>query len=449
MLKFSLPTALAAALLGLIACAPAAETPKDSAKPGTTSKANLAQKPDLGPKPDFDVAAMDSLLSKAISSGEHVGASALIYDEGHTVYTGTFGMADRERDYAVEMDTVWRIYSMTKPVTAVLIMDLQEDGLLDLNDPVSKYIPELANMQVATLGEDGRPVFTPQVTPMTLKDLMLHRAGMGYGIFGDINAVETAYGAAKLFEPSETLDVKMQKLSQLPLLVQPGEGWYYSYSIDVLGRVAEVVTEKSLGELFKERIFDPLEMTETSFRVSADQKSRFATNYFLNETGEYIVAEDSQTSPFLDNNAFESGGGGLVSTLPDFAKFAQMMLDGGIYNGHRVLEAATVKEMMSDQMDPDDKFLFPWLGGETNASFGYGGSVQIRTNPTQEATQGKAEGQWGWGGAARTNFWIDPKNDAFGIIMLQYFGQADPELHDRFQALAYAQTRDDKDVAAD
>ncbi len=400
-------------------------------------------------KPNFDTAAMDTLLSEAITTGEHVGVSALVYDEGHTVYTGTFGLADRERDYAVEMDTVWRIYSMTKPVTSALIMDLQEDGLLDLNDPVSKYIPELANMQVASMDEEGKPTFTPQATPMTVKDLMLHRAGMGYGIFGDINPVETAYGAAKLFEPSETLDVKMQKLSQLPLLVQPGEGWYYSYSIDVLGRIAEIVTGKSLGELFEDRIFDPLGMNETSFRVMPDQKARFATNYFLTDEGKYVVAEDSQTSPFLDDNAFESGGGGLVSTLPDFAKFAQMMLDGGIYNGHRVLDKTTVKEMMSDQMDPDDKFLFPWLGGETNASFGYGGSVQIRTDPAQTASMGKAEGQWGWGGAARTNFWIDPKSNAFGIIMLQYFGQEDPSLHNRFQALAYDQTRDDKTTSKD
>lgn len=391
--------------------------------------------------PPFDIVAMDTLLSDSITSGEHVGVSALIYNEGHTVYKNAFGMADRERDYPVGLDTVWRIYSMTKPVTAVLIMDLQEEGRLNLNDPVSKYIPELANMQVLSAGEDGQPVFTPQAVPMTLKDLMLHRAGMGYGIFGDINPVETAYAAAKLFEPDEHLEVKMQKLSKLPLLAQPGEAWYYSYSIDVLGRIAEIVTNKSLGELFETRIFAPLGMNETSFTVTSEQKPRFATNYFLTEDGQYAVAEESQTSPFLDDNAFESGGGGLVSTLADYAKFAQMILDGGIYKGHRILESSTVKSMMSDQMDADDKFLFPWLGGETNASFGYGGSIQIATTPEQSAQSGKAKGQWGWSGAARTTFWVDPENDAFGIIMLQYFGQEDPDLHDRFRALAYAQTK--------
>jgi len=185
LLKKTLVTALlASASLSLQACGPAIDN---------TSTASPTP-------PAFDNAAMDALLSEVISSGEHVGVSALVYDEGFTVYEGTFGMADRERDYAVEMDTVWRIYSMTKPVTSVLIMDLQEEGLLDLNDPVSKYIPELANMQVAGADEDGKPKFTPQASPMTVKDLMLHRAGIGYGIFGDINPVETAYGAANLFD---------------------------------------------------------------------------------------------------------------------------------------------------------------------------------------------------------------------------------------------------------
>ena len=156
---------------------------------------------------------------------------------------------------------------------------------------------------------------------------------------------------------------------------------------------------------------------------------------------DYVVEDNSQTSPFLDKNAFESGGGGLVSTLPDYAKFAQMMLDGGIYKGHRVINEATVKTMMSDQMDPDDTFMMPWLGDSVNASFGYGGSVQTRTDAQQAAIMGRAKGQWGWGGAARTHFWIDPESNAFGIIMLQYFGQEDPDLHDRFRALTYEQTK--------
>ena len=387
----------------------------------------------------------DLMLSNAVKSGAHVGVSALVFDEGRTVYTGAFGMADRERDVPVDMDTVFRIYSMTKPITSVVIMDLQEEGKLDINDPVSKYIPELAEMQVMSMGKAGKPVLTPQTTPMTVKDLLLHRAGLGYGIFGEVNPVEALYGKAGLFDPKEDLSVKMTKLSTLPLIAQPGEGWYYSYSIDVLGRIIEIVDGRTLSESFEARIFKPLGMTETGFLVRPDQKVRFATNYFLKKDGTYVAEDDSQTSEFLNaQNTYQSGGGGLVGTLGDYAKFAQMMLDGGIYDGHRVLETATVKAMMSNQMDADDKFLMPFMnrsGGEFG--FGYGGSVEINPVSAEKDALGRYPGQWGWGGAARTHFWVDPKNDAFGIIMLQYFGGEDPDLQARFRALALEHTRDD------
>lgn len=395
------------------------------------------------PAVQFDKARIDSLLAAAVESGEFIGVSGLIYDEGKTVYTGAFGLRDRERAEPVELDTVFRIYSMTKPITSAIIMDLQEDGLLSLDDPASKYIPELANMKVASLGEDGTPLFTPQAAPMTVKDLILHRAGMGYGIFGPINPVEEMYGKADLFEPSEDLSVKMTKLSKLPLLAQPGEGWYYSYSIDVLGRIAEVVADKKLGDIMKERIFEPLGMDETSFSVSADLKARFASNYMLGDDGVYTLIEDGQNSPFLNDNAFQSGGGGLVSTLGDYAKFAQMLLDGGIYNGHRVLDEATVKSMMTNQMDADDKFMMPWFGDNAahDAGFGYGGRVVTSTTPEKRASTGQMVGQFGWSGAARTMFWVDKPNETFGILMLQYFGQEDPKIRTDFKALATAQTK--------
>ena len=396
--------------------------------------------------PSFDKAAMDSLLSTAVETGEVVGVSALVFDEGKVVYTGAFGDRDREADKPVELDTVFRIYSMTKPITSAIIMDLQEDGKLKLSDPVSKYIPELANMRVISAGADGKPAFAPQVAPMTIEDLLLHRAGMGYGIFGDVNPVETMYSKAGLFTPDEDLSVKMTKLSKLPLLAQPGTGWYYSYSIDVLGRIAEVVEGKSLSEVMDERIFDPLGMNETGFFIRPDQTSRFAAIYYLQDDGAYMrITNENSPIPLNDftvKPAFESGGGGLVSTIGDYAKFGQMMLDGGIYKGHRVLDENTVKMMMSDQMDADDTFMMPWLGADTNFSFGYGGSVAIDDTPEQIAKTGKSKGQWGWGGAARTDFWVDEPNGAFGLIMLQYFGQEDPDLHDRYRALVHTQVKD-------
>ena len=323
----------------------------------------------------FDKASMDALLSGAVDDGTVIGVSALVYDEGETVYKGTFGLRDRERSQPVELDTVWRIYSMTKPVTSALIMDLQEDGLLSLSDPVTKYIPELGAMQVASLDENGQPVFAPQNPAMTIEDLLLHRAGMGYGIFGDISPIETAYIQADLFDPTEGLDVKMQKLSQLPLIAQPGTGWYYSYSIDVLGRIAEIVTDQRLGDLMAERFFEPLGMTDTGFYVRPDMQARFASNYALLPDGSFALQDDGQASPYLIDAAYQSGGGGLVSTLGDYARFAQMLLDGGVYQGMRVLESETVDMMMTNQMDADDVFMMPWLGDVSNTGFGYGGRV--------------------------------------------------------------------------
>ncbi|MGB0908209.1 MAG: serine hydrolase domain-containing protein [Maricaulaceae bacterium] len=392
--------------------------------------------------PTFDKAAMDTLLSGAVENGEVLGVSALIFDEGQTVYTGTFGMADRERGVPVAMDTVFRIYSMTKPITAAVIMDLVEEGKLSLSDPASKYIPELADMSIAKLNPDGHFGFLPQAKPMTIEDLLLHRAGMGYGIFGPVNPVEALYEKAGLFNPTEDLSVKMTKLGKLPLLAQPGDGWYYSYSIDVLGRIAEVVTGQRLSEIMDERIFDPLGMNETAFSVRPDQKARFSSNYAMMEDGSFVVQDNSQESQYLTDNAYQSGGGGLVSTLGDYAKFAQMLLDGGIYDGKRVLDEATVAMMMSDRMDADDAFMMPWLGGETGVSFGYGGSIVTDTTPELQAKNGRSVGQFGWGGMAKTKFWVDKPNDAFGILMLQYFAAADPALHDSFQALALEGTLD-------
>lgn len=392
--------------------------------------------------PDFDKAAMDTLLSEVVSSGTHIGVSALVFDEGETVYTGAFGQRDRERDQPLELDTVFRIYSMSKPITSALILDLQEDGLLNLDDPVTKYIPELGAMMIASAAEDGKPVFTPQTTPMTVKDLMLHRAGIGYGIFGPVNPIEEMYEKASLFTRDEGLTAKMEKLSKLPLIAQPGEGWYYSYGIDVLGRVAEIASEENLDELLETRIFNPLGMTDTGFQVRDDQKERFASNYLLKDDNTYVLLEDGQTSPYLEPAVFQSGGGGLVSTLDDYAKFAQMLLDGGIYNGHRILDETTVKMMTSNRMDADDKFMMDWIGESDTTGFGYGGSVQIADSPEQVAKDGRAIGQYGWGGMARTQFWIDEPNKAFGIMMLQYLGQGEPELHESFRALTYAQTKD-------
>ncbi len=391
---------------------------------------------------EFDETAIDNILQGAVDSGEVIGISALVYDEGEVVYQNAFGLRDRERGDPVEFDSVFRIFSMTKPITSALIMDLVEEGKLKLDDPAAKYIPELAQMKVAVVGEDGSVTYEDQARPMTIEDLLLHRAGIGYGIFGPISPVEAAYEKAELFAPDEDLSQKMIKLSQLPLIAQPGEGWYYSYSIDVLGRIAEVVTGDSFSDLLQTRIFDPLGMSDTGFYVRPDQKDRFASNYMITETGDFVLQDDGQTSGYLNDFAFKSGGGGLLSTLLDYRRFAQMILQEGELDGVRILEPHSVRTMLSNQMDPDDQYFTEWIGPQKQAAFGYGGSVITGTSEEALAKRGISEGQWGWSGMANTRFVIDPKNDAFSIIMLQFFSAQDPDIRERFLAEVTRQVAD-------
>ena len=425
------PLLLSICILGSAACTSDVDVSSNTADP--SNRVDVA---------DFDVSAMDGLLSSAVERGDVLGVQALVFDEGQTVYRNSFGLADRERNVAVKSDTVYRVYSMTKPVTSALIMDLIEEGKLNLSDPASNYIPQLAKMKVVSLGADRQPKFLDQTRPMTIEDLLLHRAGMAYGIFGG-NPIEEAWKAAGLLAPQNSTADMMDKLTELPLVGQPGEQWFYSYSIDVLGRIAEILTGQTLGEAMKDRFFDPLGMTETSFKVSAALKPRFASNYFLQGDGSFVLAEDGQTSPFTQPGELESGGGGLVSTTDDWLKFARMLLNKGTYEGVRILETESVELMMTDHLG-DVPSLLPWVGGDTGAGFGYGGSVQLTTTPELETSAGRYPGQFGWGGAARTNFWVDPENNSIGIIMLQFFSASDPQIHDDFQALTLAQTRNDK-----
>ena len=411
-----------------VACSPASDRGPDSKAKAST----------------FDKATMNTLLGGAVESGKLIGVQALVFDEGEVVYRGVFGLGDRERGTVLTKDSVYRVYSMTKPMTAALIMDLVEEGKLKLSDPASKYVPQLDQMQVASLGSTGVWQFKDQNRPITIEDLMLHRSGLAYGILG-VGPIEKAYAKAELFNPKQTIADQMEKLPALPLLGQPGEQWYYSYSIDVLGRIAEVATGQTLGEAFNARFFEPLGMTETGFLVSAEQKPRFVSNYMRQEDGNFVLAEDGQSSPFADpQNKFESGGGGLVSTTEDWLKFAQLLLSEGEFNGVQILEPESIRLMMTDHTGPDFPYFLPWLGGETGAGQGYGASIQVTATQKQQIELGRYPGQFGWGGAARTNFWVDPENNAIGIIMLQFFSPTDPEIHDQFQALVLAQTRNDR-----
>lgn len=388
----------------------------------------------------FDASVMDAVLKNAVDTGQTHGVSAVVYEDGVKVYQGAFGLRDAENNLPVTEDTIYRIYSMTKPITSTVIMQMVEEGKIKLSDPASKYVPQIGKMMAFEgMNEDGTPRFAPQARPITVEDLMLHTSGIGYGIFGDITPLATMYKNAGLFNPDETMAQMMDKLGALPLMAQPGDIWYYGYNIDVLGRIAEVIDDKPLGDVMQDRIFGPLGMTKTGFSVPEGEADNFASNYMMTPDG-LVLAEAAQGSPFQTANAYQSGGGGLVSTLGDYAKYGQAMAGGGELNGVRILKSETVDLMMQNHLDDSVTYAFPW-DQDGAIRFGYGGSVAVDAKEALSCKTGIANGQWGWGGAARTEFFIDPDAGAMGILMVQQFEEPEIKLHADFRRTIWMQTR--------
>lgn len=388
----------------------------------------------------FDASVMDDLLKNAVDTQQTHGVSAVVYQDGVKVYQGAFGLRDAENNLPMNEDTIVRIYSMTKPITSTIIMQMVEEGKIKLSDPAAKYIPQIGKMMAFEgMSEDGTPNFAPQARPITVEDLMLHTSGIGYGIFGDITPLATMYKNAGLFNPDETMAQNMDKLAALPLMAQPGDIWYYGYNIDVLGRIAETIDGKPLGEVMQDRIFGPLGMTKTGFSVPAGEANNFASNYMMTPDG-LVLAEAAQGSPFQKANAYQSGGGGLVSTLGDYAKYGQAMANGGELGGVRILKSETVSLMMENHLDDSVTYAFPWDQGGA-IRFGYGGSVAVSADEALTCESGIANGQWGWGGAARTDFFIDPDAGTMAVFFVQQFQEPEIKLHADFRRTVWMQTR--------
>lgn len=387
----------------------------------------------------FNCAALDEALTSTIAAGRANGLSALVYDDGQVVYKKAFGKSDVERGTDMDGDTVVRIYSMTKPVTAVIIMQMVEEGKISLNDPVKKWIPQIGMMQVYSgQDENGTPTFKPQETDITIAHLLTHTSGIGYGLFGAANPLDKIYADSGILNPELGDEARMDLFTRLPLMGQPGKVWYYGLGLDVAGYIAGQVDGKPLGEVMQDRLFTPLGMADTGFAVGEANKSRFASNYAMTENG-LVLYEDGQTSPFVTGSAWQSGGGGLVSTLDDYAKFAQMLLGRGSVDGVTILKPETVDMIMSDQTAQDTQFLMPWFENGALRQ-GLGGTVVTGSTPALEAAKGHANGQYSWGGAARTHFVIDPDANSYAILFMQQFEDPTPPLFATFRAIARAST---------
>jgi CubicO group peptidase (beta-lactamase class C family) len=355
-------------------------------------------------------------IRREIATGKIPGAVVLIQQHGQPVYFESFGVRDVESKRPITADTIFRLYSMSKPITSVAAMMLVEDGKLSLHDPVSKYIPAFADVKVGveTPDENGKPglALQPINRPITIEDLLRHTSGLTYGFYGD-SPVRKLYANSDLFEGDFDNAQFAERLAKLPLAEQPGTLWDYGTSIDVLGRVIETISGQSLFQFEKQRLLDPLGMTDTAFFVAEAAKRQMVAEPLPDDRFERPVA--GITDPVLPRR-WESGGAGMVGTIGDYARFAQMLLNGGTLDGRHYLKPETIALMTSDHIGPDtkiarDQFYFP------GADSGFGLGFAVRTSHAANASW--PLGEYRWDGVAGTFFFIDPRDDMFTIFMMQ------------------------------
>lgn len=360
-------------------------------------------------------------INEGVQAGELPGAVVLIARNGKIAMFEAFGYRDREAKAPMKTDTIFRIASMTKPIVAVAAMILMEEGKLSLADPVSKYIPAFAETKVAVKKEnaDGTVEMTtePQFRPMTVQDLLRHTSGLTYGAISS-NKVKQSYMDMKVMTPDQTNEEMVEKLAKLSLLYQPGTHWEYSMSTDVLGRVIEVASGMTLDKFIAERITKPLKMGETAFEASPDKKDRGARPQKEGPKNEMPVIPDVTLK-----TTWKSGGGGMVSTAADYARFLQMFAGGGQLDGVRIISRKTIDLMTANHLPPDivmgdDMYRFEAFEPSARMGQGFGLGFAVRTEQGRNPLPGSPNDYY-WGGAYGTYFWHDPRERMYVVFMMQ------------------------------
>jgi CubicO group peptidase (beta-lactamase class C family) len=357
-----------------------------------------------------------------IGNGRFPGAQLTVFRRGEIVHQSTQGMADVARKTPLKDDTIFRIYSMTKPITSVAFMMLVEEGRIALDEPVHKYIPEWKNLSVYVGGL--APLFQTRAPtrPMLVIDLLRHTSGLTYA-FQQRSNVDATYRDKGIGVVGQTLTLEQMiaALAEVPLEFSPGDAWNYSVSTDVIGYLIGKVSGMPFEQFLQQRIFDPLGMTDTSFFVPADKAHRFAACYMADGRGGMTLQDDPTTSPYLAPPAFISGGGGLCSTSKDYLTFCRALLNGGELSGTRLIGPKTLKLMTANHL-PGGKDLTElsksMFSEATYAGIGFGLGFSVTMNPMSTMIPGTA-GEYAWGGLATTSFWIDPVEDLIAIFMTQ------------------------------
>jgi len=367
-----------------------------------------------------------ALLERYIDQGEIAGAVSLVARRGRVVHWEAQGLMDLESRQPMRPDTIFRLASMTKPVTSLAVMMLHEEGRFLLDDPVSKFLPEFKSMNVAVANAPnerypGGYRLVPADRAITIRHLLTHTAGLPSGTSGP--TMEAMHRLASLRKPETLLADYIQALAQLPLNFQPGAAWEYGPATDVLGRLVEVVSGQPLDQFLRQRIFVPLGMNDTWFYLPDDRLARLASAY-AKKNGKL----EKLTSPNVDSRSgrFFSGAGGLAGTAEDYFRLCQMFLNGGQFNGVRLLSRKTVEMMTANQIGRIPLWQDAYRG------YGFGLGFRVRERLGESQTLGSA-GEYGWGGAYGTYFWVDPKEQMIGILMIQLNPYAHLNIRPEFQ----------------
>jgi CubicO group peptidase (beta-lactamase class C family) len=369
--------------------------------------------------------ALDAAMAKVVADGRVAGMTTLLARHGKVVSFNTYGKASLETGQPMTKDAIFRIYSMSKPITGVALMILFEEGKWRLDDPVTRYIPEFRNLRVMTrVGPGGRLILEDANRPPTMREIMAHTAGFGYGL-------QDEHPVDKLFREKEVLSSTglkqmIDRIAEIPLVTQPGTEWRYSVSVDIQGAIVERLSGKPLGQFLEERLFKPLKMNDTAFHVPPAKAARLAEVYAGNrDTGKIEATKTIFERPlptYLTPPNMESGGGGLVGTTMDYARFAQMIANGGSLDGVRILSPASV-ELMGTNHIPAAALVASngSVGTRFNDAVGFGLDFMVVNDPRKAGTL-EGKGTMSWGGAAGTWFWVDPTNDLVFVGMIQRLG---------------------------
>jgi len=373
-----------------------------------------------------------------VASKKLAGLTTVVARRGKIAHQHTTGVSDLARGTKMTPETIFRIYSMTKPLTSVAIMMLYEEGRFQLDDPISKFAPMFKTMRVASGGMRGKIDTVPANREITFRDLLTHTSGLTYG-FMEATIVDALYRKVAIDFQTAKVSLKemIERLAELPLIAQPGAEWNYSVATDVLGYLVQAISGQRFDDFLEERIIKPLGMSDTAFHVPADKVSRFACNYNVEADGSLKLIDDPQKSHYTTKRDIVSGGGGLVSTAADYMRFAHMMLNKGELDGVRLLGRKTVELMTSNHLRGDMADMGqPRFSESSYEGIGFGLGFSVTLDPAKAQILG-SPGEYAWGGAASTAFWVDPAEEMVVLLLTQAMPSSAYPIRRELRVLSY------------